>query len=162
MWNLQKNIFFHNCCSCWHDFFYYLKLVTFARKLRKVNSFSYTILYFNYVSTVSSIFYWETWKNYWCTIIVSCKKSQDMFHLKCYTLRKLFPYLDAGFQREPKSLSCVKSNPDKHSLFLLEIPTINHIQGLFCLNFSLNSKPWVSFEYSAKNHSSKNLYIFRN
>ena len=56
--------------------------------------------------------------------MVSRKKSQDMLHLRCYTLRKLFAFIDAAFQREPMSAACVKSSPDKHSLFL-KVPTIN-------------------------------------
>ena len=45
------------------------------------------------------------------------KKSQETFHLPCYTLKKLFPFIDAGFQEDPISAACVKSSPDKHSLF---------------------------------------------
>ena len=57
----------------------------------------------------------------------SPKKPQEMLHLICYTLRKLFPFIDAGFHREPMSAACVKISPDKHGLFFFKIATINHI-----------------------------------
>ena len=45
-----------------------------------------------------------------------------MRQLRCYTLRKLFLFIDAGFQREPMSVACLKSSPDKHSLFFKNSP----------------------------------------
>ena len=87
--------------------------------------------------------------------MVNRKKKQEVLHLRCYTLRKLFPFTDVGFQREPMSVACVKGIPDKHNLFI-KIATINHIQGLFCLKFSRNSKPWI-----LQKPPLQNLYLFR-
>ena len=58
--------------------------------------------------------------------MVSRKKLQQMLHIRCFTLRKLFidagylliPFIDAGFQKEPISVACVKSSPNKYSLLL--------------------------------------------
>ena len=82
------------------------------------------------------------------------KKSQEMFHLPCYTLKKSFPFIDTGFQEDPISTACVKSSPEKHSLFF-NIVTINYIQGLFCIKLSCNSNPWVLLEISGRKHPSK-------
>ena len=75
--------------------------------------------------------------------MVSLKKSQEMFHLRCYTLRKLFQFIDAGFQREPMSAACVKSSPDKNSLFFLKkkIATINHIHGFYLTALQKTTPP---------------------
>ena len=35
-------------------------------------------------------------------------------------IKKLFPFMDAGFQREPMAMTYVKSSPNKHSPFFLK------------------------------------------
>ena len=45
-------------------------------------------------------------------------KSQEMF--KMLYIKKLFPFMDAGFQREPMAVTYVKSSPNKHSPFFLK------------------------------------------
>ena len=62
--------------------------------------------------------------------MVSRKKSQEMLHLRCYTLKKLFPFTGAGFQREPMSVACVKSSTDRHSLFFKNSHNKSH-SGLY-------------------------------
>ena len=57
-----------------------------------------------------------------------------MLHLRCCTLRKLFPFIDAGFQRELMPVACVKSSPDKSSLFLKNSHKKSH-SACFVSNF---------------------------
>ena len=83
-----------------------------------------------------------------------------MFHLRCYTLRKFFPFMDAGFQREPMSVTFVRNSPINVVCFLT-IPTISHIQGLFCLTYSPDSKPGVLLINSAKTTPPKSLHILQ-
>ena len=83
-----------------------------------------------------------------------------MFHLRCYTLRKFFPFMDAGFQREPMSVTFVRNSPINVVCFLT-IPTISHIQGLFCLTYSPDSKPGVLLINSAKTTPPKFLHILQ-
>ena len=81
-----------------------------------------------------------------------------MFHLRCYTLRKLLPFIDAGFQGEQISVAFVKSNPVNKVCFFKQTQQIT-FRACFASNFYVIASHRFYLTTLQKTTPPKSLYL---